>query len=887
MVETKSSLYKAVRAVLFPSLVATSLVSTVKAEEEGADKEKIIITGSRISRTESEGAATVVSMTADEMQQQGFTTLYEALNSFTSQTGAFTGEQFTRGFQPNAQALNLRGLGPGRTLILLDGRRVADYPSPYDGSSNFVNLSQFPMAMIERVEVMAGGASAIYGSDAMAGVVNIITKKSLDSHFAGIRLGDTERGGGASTRAQYYGGTEGDGYDALWSFEYYGVDPITGADRPYIGEKFTYTTLNPVDFRDENGDGFINYGNQSMCDSFGYGYTPFVDGGGNELDIGRCTDFQDTHRSLRNERDRVNLFGRFSMEIGDYSQFFTEVHLWDIQAKSNSGELFWSSGDNNVVTVIDQVDFLINGYHAPFFRNFPEIDSWVDHEEQGADIKIGYSGLINLEYDFELVLSHSFQESSDSSTRFETEAVESFYLGSLIVENFNFGGDIIDLYENPNFDLNRFVTPLTPAEIDQITGTNKDNKDSSVTTLSFTLTGDLFELGDDYVQFAAIAEYGKKEYEIELDPRTLTGGWFGLTGTEGSGERDRYALGIETRWPLHETLDMTLAGRYDSYDDDTDVGGAFTYNIGFEYRPIESLLLRATATSNFRAPDMHYVYAGEGGFFINVFDPFFAQTVNIQGVSNGVLELEEETGNTMSLGVVYEPTEDLSFSVDLYEIEVDDLVQPLDVTELMRGEVTCLLEPDTLPAAVCDDINSRITRDPNTFELESISLNPVNTSYSRQLGMDTSIKYNLNTDSFGLWSFHTNHTIVLKSERQLTEFSEVERDWRDDPFNNDLRSRWRGGFSWLMGDFRTSMLFNRIGSTNSQVQLLKRLDDWTTYNFSLSYMPTMDLTIDFIVNNLTDKKPYVEEGNTSWPYFNSSHYNAIGREVFIEAKYEF
>ncbi len=889
MFQPKTKLHIAVNAVLFSTL-AFNPNSTVQAKESANKPEdRIIITGSRISRTEAEGAATVVSMTTEEMQQQGFTTLYDALSSFTSQTGSFYGELETNGFQPNAQAVNFRGLGPGRTLYLLDGRRIADYPSPYNGSSNFTNLAQIPLAIVERVEVMAGGASAIYGSDAMAGVVNIITKKNLDGATIAARKGQTEQGGGDTSRFQWFGGSQNRNVNTLWAIEYYDADPIMGSDRQELGYRNDNLALVHYDYYDANSGQFIpSLGtNQAQCDTLGFQFVnaPALNGG-------YCTNHSDPDRSLRNDRERLNLFTRLSFEQGDYNELFLELHLWDIKAKSSSGPLFWST-QRDAVIVDNATDLNIIDY-VNLSRSLPEINSpWTVHNEEGVDMHLGFKGVLSSTHDYEIVLAHSYQSSQDSQLRIKEEVAAQHFLGNLVFSTSGY-----DVYTNTN--LNNFYQPLTANDIDALTGLNEDDKFSSVTSLSFNLTGDLFRFYDDYVQFATILEVAQKKYEIDLHARTLNHngqGWFGLTGTEGEGTRDRYAFGIETLWPLGDAVNLTLAGRYDHYDDETKVGGAFTYNLGLEYRPTDELLIRSTATSNFRAPDMHYVYAGQGGFYLNVYDPQEEdgmdsdgdgsivdqnEIVSIFGYSVGNKNLKEETGHTYSLGFVYEPVDNLSFSMDWYEIEVEDLVADINVGELLLGESVCLTDPNILSAAICNDINSRIDRVNGT--LQAVHINPINTAYSKQRGVDSSLRYSFTTDSLGSWFINANHTVVLESERQLTSFSNRYDNWRNSRANNDLRSRFRSSITWLMGDWRTTLMSNRIGSVNSATGG-ERLDSWTTYNFTTSYAFTENFSVDLIINNVTREYPRIEGGQ--WPYFNTAHYNATRKETFLEARYEF
>ncbi|PWK46347.1 TonB-dependent receptor plug domain-containing protein [Pleionea mediterranea] len=870
-----AALVASVLAVGFQSnqLMAAETNSTNKYNPD----EKIVITGSRIKRTEVEGAATVVSMSAEEMQEQGFTTLFEALGSFTSATGSFVGEQFASGFQANAQALNFRGLGAGRTLYLLDGRRIADYPSPYNGESNFVNLAHIPLAMIERVEVMAGGASAIYGSDAMAGVVNIITKKNLASQTLTARIGETVEGGADSKRVQWFGGVEKKNFKNLWAIEAYDSEPLLGSDRPSIGSNESSPSLGIASAFFSDGLPFYNI-DQDTCDDFGYTQETY-DVRGNEGAF--CVSNIDQYKTLKNDRTRYNLFDRISFEQGDYDELYLELHLWTSEAKSNSGPLFWST--TRPVQVNDA-----NGQPAfifDYFRTFTQDefnDNSAKHKESGVDIQIGYSGFNDNFQDYKIVFSHSFQDSTETRKLLKERDTNEFFIGDFQTTQFN--SDLIDISTlvdvfqvNDNSDFDRLFRQLSASEINNLIGEDESDRYSSISTLSFTYSGDLFSMKHGAAQFATVIEASRKDYEIELHPRTLNqsgNGWFGYTDTEGKGTRNSYGLGIETRWPLLKNLHLTAAGRLDKYDDKTAVDDAWTYNLGLEYRPVEGLLFRATANSSFRAPDMHLVYAGSGGAFYGS-DTF--------AVTEGSLELEEETGNSQTLGVVYEPTDNLSLSVDLYQIELEGLVEFESAFSLRNNFINCVSDdafeennPD-----LCAFANERVTFDGTQF---TVVTKPINTAYRLQQGIDSSFKYSLDTN-LGRFAFTANHTNVLKSERQVFKSDDINTNWRNDRANSDLRSRFRSSATWEKNDWRVTLMSNRLGTVNS-FNGGERLDSWTTYNLSTSYYFNLNFSVDLIVNNLTDEYPRIESGR-SWPYFNTNHYNAMRRGWFIEGRYEF
>src|SRR6185437_7399280 len=137
---------------------------TSRSEPAPKTLQEVVVTGSRIPRSQIEGPAPVVAITAQDIQRRGFASVPDLMTSLTQNLGALDNNQYTDGFSPGAQAVDLRGLGPNHTLVLVNGRRIADYPQSYGGNSNFTDISNIPTALIDRVEILSGSASAVYGS---------------------------------------------------------------------------------------------------------------------------------------------------------------------------------------------------------------------------------------------------------------------------------------------------------------------------------------------------------------------------------------------------------------------------------------------------------------------------------------------------------------------------------------------------------------------------------------------------------------------------------------------------------------------------------------------------------------------------------------------------
>ena len=196
--------------------------------------QEVVVTGSRIATNAANVNPEVVVITGAQLEDRGFTNAFDALSNLTQNTGFTQGADFGNTFTPAANTISMRGLGPNHTLILINGQRVADYPVPYNGAVNFVNLADIPSASIDRIEVLNGGASAIYGSDAIAGVVNIITKDHYQGIDVDVKGGTTQHGGGGNGRVQVTGGGNWGNLSTVFSLEISRVEPIWAEQRDFM-----------------------------------------------------------------------------------------------------------------------------------------------------------------------------------------------------------------------------------------------------------------------------------------------------------------------------------------------------------------------------------------------------------------------------------------------------------------------------------------------------------------------------------------------------------------------------------------------------------------------------------------------------------------------------
>ncbi|MEK9535268.1 MAG: TonB-dependent receptor plug domain-containing protein, partial [Halieaceae bacterium] len=260
----RNVMHDAVRYALFASTGALALnMGVVSAQEDDAEvkeTEEVLVTGSRISRsTLNTISQETIVISAEDMKIQGDISVADALRSSNlNSLGSFR-ESSGNSAQSNA-TIDLRGVGAGRTLVMVNGRRVAGSPSL--GGGGTVNLNMIPFSAVDRIEIVADGASAIYGSDAVAGVVNIILKRNYDGFKISGRFGDRDRDDGEEQSLSMLFGASSDRGSVTFGIEYDMRDPIFDADRDFT--KASYSDL--------DGDGDITGYGETVGVSF-YGFT--------------------------------------------------------------------------------------------------------------------------------------------------------------------------------------------------------------------------------------------------------------------------------------------------------------------------------------------------------------------------------------------------------------------------------------------------------------------------------------------------------------------------------------------------------------------------------------------------------------------------------------
>ncbi|MBD9468289.1 TonB-dependent receptor [Pseudoxanthomonas sp. PXM01] len=914
---------------------------------ETATLDKVTVVGSRIKRTELEGPAPVTVISREDIDREGFQTVGDMLQSLTQQAvGNFTGDLAVSGFTPNAQVVNLRGMGPGYTLTLINGRRPAQYPQPYNRDNNVVNIKAIPTSIVERIEVLSGGASAIYGSDAVAGVVNIVLRKNYEGQQIRGTVGTTEDGGGDSVNLEYTGGTSGDNWSAVWAFQYSENEPVFGTQRDYMADRRNNPyglAVNPgLSLIAISGVGLtvpVNHDaafDQATCDRFGYATVVRADRG---RVCGSWT--QDGSRSIWNKNRSYNGYVYTTFDVSDNVQLFGSANFYTTDAIASSGTEYWStSGDRFTSSPTGAA----TGYYFdrglgdlvqlqrvfnPWELGGNEAASTV-FDEKSYDVSFGASGNLGERFIWEASGTYGKYEYVQDRPRLLAKGIHDYFLGPQQGFTNSTGTAATGTYPVYTLNLDRWRSPITPEIYRSFSTRVKNVAEATSATANFNISGDLFELPAGPLGFAAVLEGTRQTSDLTSDPRTNQlrplddQTIYNLTSSgETHGERDRYAFGVEFRVPIFSQLTAQLAARYDKYDDITAVDAATTYNLGLEYRPFSNFLLRGSYATSFRAPDMQMVYAEGAAAYSAIFDEYSCRsgtglgqpagtpprtvsqcpTGHItrytgQTLTAGNPNLKEEEGESFGVGFVWDVIDNMSVSVDYYKIKLEDRARVLDAAYIMQNEANCRLGVNrdgspfdyAIGSPFCQNILGLITRTsaPGTALDQQVAR--LNTAYINQAsqevsGIDATFKYRLDTDRAGDFSFDLGYSLRLTDKSQRFP-GDVEVDYRD-MWDYDPRSRVRGSVGWARDDWSVTLFGSRMGA-NMNWDETARLKPYILYNLQVGKKFTDKIKVDFTVVNLTDNQFREDPTYTAYPYFyNYIGADPLGRRYYVSATYRF
>ena len=909
--------------------------------------DKVEVTGSRIKRAQVEGPTPVVVITAEDIRKQGFSTIAEALGTLTQFNGATVAGAAPDNYlslsvtQPDASFLNLRGMGVGYQLILVNGKRMTEYSASSGAASTGVSIGSIPAAAVARIEVLNAGASAIYGSDAVAGVVNIVTKEGWEGNNLRLRGGTTSRGGGDTFQLQYTGGKSWNRGSLTYAFEQLNRQPIFASQRENIiltgmrapGNAGTDHPTHGLDVGLMDGDyndyywldqsGNLVYASDvdadtataallNTCKIMGGNYFPMY-WSSTDTSPGTCgnANYYDGD-TLSNRYNKTSGYVagnyRFTDDVEGYGQLLMQFSRSE-SAHRSSGYLY------NVGSAYD-VNIGQFEYWRPLDPHQMGGSPMRLWEQTTVSANVGVRGVIGDRFDWDASVNLSRDEMESSWKQQLEDRVHRYLLGEAIGEI-----DGAPLYQ---IDPRVLFGPVRVEDYEKMVDTVRNRNVSQTSQAQFVLTGPVFTLPAGDVEMAAVLEAAHSTYRLGPDPRSLltyTGAdkTFNYTGVAGGGPRDRYGAGVEFRVPLLDSLTANVAGRWDKYDDISSVDDATTWQASLEWRPLDNLLIRASRQTSFMAPNIMWLYGepvrGYDDFVTNEYlcrvngldlttpggitrcsSEFRQGSWYLEGGNNTMLH--EETSTSTGIGFVWDVFDRLSISADYWEIELEGKSRYLDKSTLLSANADCLLgrridgTPVDANSAACALYTAYVERD-GAGNVTDFFLGAINEAGVRTKGYDASVKYAFDWEGVGNFnlSLGVSRTLgydveVVKGDgwedRLSCSFSSV-YSCGDQPVA--FRSGTNLSLTWTHGDWFGSLYGHRNGS-RVNFQATDYLPAVVLWNAGLSKKITDDIRIGLDVTNLFDKFG-PKDGTMTWYPFYQTAYGIQGRAAYFNIDFSF
>ena len=900
---------RAVRGILLAGAWTTltgTLGSTAVAQEIAAELPRVEVTGSAIRRVQSETALPVEIISRAEIEKTGVTTAAEILGRVSANVNGLTDGASINvgGDQRGFNSANLRGIGTSSTLVLLNGRRMANFASPGDDSG--VDLNNIPAAALERVEVLLDGASALYGTDAIGGVINFITRKDYQGLELNVYGGKTDEGGAGKRTASISAGTgelERDGYNVFAVADFQRTNALNTSQRSFIpglkveqrlghllsgytGPANIRLTSNQRDHLQElgftiNGRPITNrLINLSVpeCAPPANLYLPAGTGG-----VDACTYNYMGDTELYPKSEKASLLSRGVIKLGAGHQAYAEVALtrsktwYTGSAARVTGYIDYSMVPQLASTGLDQLDDDYPGELELRMRLNEAGQRTSELTSEGMRFVVGMNGTLG-GWDYDAAFNHSVNTVKDKDTH-------GYVLYNELLEG------IADGRINPFGPSSAEGRALLDSiQVNDVVRRARGTLDSFDFKFSRALAP--MEGGD--LALAIGGEARREQNRFTPSALLLSDNINNDAAPEGgratSDSRNVAALYGEVLLPFAKQWEAQLSARYDHYQE---VGGAASPKIGLSYRPSNALLLRASAGRGFRAPTMNElhrptVYSSTA----TLPDPVYCATVennyadcadnwDTRRYSN--TELKPEKSRQFSLGAVFAAGRHVSASLDYWNIKRTDLISEIG-DDIILGNLA--------------KYGSLVYRDEDGL-IDYIELRKENRGAQLARGLDLAVTVRGVDTAFGRFGGRLNGTYVLSSKIQnapgdafvsnLNRFvtdgvvqrwrHTVSFDWERGPFSTSLQNTWSSGYE----DQNTA-----INIDDGSVVAQNRVKSYSRWDLSGAWQVSTPLKLRLGVQNMFDESPpYSNQAYYFLSGYDPSYTDPRGRRFYASANYTF
>lgn len=860
------------------------------AQEAAPAMQRVEVTGSSIKRIAKEGALPVQVITFDQIEKQGITSAEQLLSTISSNgTGANNMTSGNNVFGADADRVSggasfasLRGLGPNSTLVLLNGRRIATHGA----SGKAVDLNSIPMGAIARVEILKDGASAIYGTDAIGGVINFILKTDYKGVEASATTNSTEAGGGMNRRASLlagHGNLDEDGYNVMMSLTVDNNDKLSSNQRSFANGFQPARGLSP----DTTGTPFAN---QMTGAGTALGTSFTVPGSTNQYlqanplsFTGKCDSIQGMSQyqtalwskvtsPLRTTYscaydyggdyvisfpvERANLLSRATFKLAQDHTMFVELlgsrtkataefTPMQIQTTAAAGNLYPVGGAyyqdlSAYISTFDKTKPIAYKWRANDFGNRTQ-----ENTTDNLRLLVGFEGTLG-KWDYKAGVSHA-----ESKTN--TKLIDGYSYTAQLFPALASG--IINPWLGAGQSQTQAAKDLI--ESTKFRGDFQHGK-TTLTSVDGSMSGEVLQLPAGAMSAAVGFDLRRESYGFGQDIDATTVYLSPGNAALDKASRNVKAVYAELLVPVIKDLELQLALRRDDY---SLVGATTNPKVSFRYQPANWLLFRGSANKGFLAPSFTQLYSGQlfqelsSGVIDTIGcarhpgDPAFCAPARLNYFSGGNTALKPETSKQGSLGMVIEPVKGYSASLDYWAINSKDRI-------LNRSATIVLQNAALLPQYIIRNADDTINY---------VQAGWINAAGSRTRGADLSLRGEGNVSGFK-WGAALDGTWT-----QSFKFAEIAgqqyKEYVGNFYTRDLYLRWKhnASFSLARGDWSGLLTQNYSTGYKDQVPnggalpypagFNPKVGSYTTYTLSGTYTGFKNTTVTVGIQNLFDRDP--------------------------------
>jgi iron complex outermembrane receptor protein len=756
---------------------------------QSGELQEIVVTGSLIKRTDAETPSPVQIISSDDLKSSGYTNVSDVLRNLSANGAGTLSQGFGQAFAAGATGIALRGLSVGDTLTLIDGERMVPYPLSDDGERSFVDVTAIPINAVDSVEVLKDGASAVYGADAIAGVVNIKLKKTYVGAEFTAETGTTQYGDGTTEHASGIwgmGDLGSDGYNFYVALDWHHQDQILGANR---NGAFTTTNWSALPGGVNTQPGAVGASALQYPDSTS-GYLVNPTSGATSAFLPGCDAASQAANKctfafpgqIQPPTTQINLLSKFTKALaGDWTATVTGS-VFDSSAEQVAATQFGHAFNNTGQEAGSIVNITFGPGKLASTVVYPVLSlpatSPLNPTGAAQNLVYSFPDIGPSQVDVDTITYRLFGDVKGTAAGWDIDGSVGIMYASMTQKIM---GEIEPGVAQTDLNSGAYVPGVSTDGAALFAPEESDHPSSTLGVVDVHAAHTLFDMWGGPLSFVGGAQYIHKALNAQNPPSVVDGVQEG-TVAFAVGSQDDTATFIELGGKILPQLEVTADERYDHYDT---VGGASTPKFGVKYNPIEQLAFRGTWGKGFRAPSI--AESGTAGLAFgqgNTNDPVLCPngTANVKGtfnalcaypavgVDSGNPNLKPVTSTNATLGIIFEPIKAFNVSVDWYRIDLkNDIISASSAGSFYADSIGIVRGPPAvLPqctATTTGGVPCPTANVPTPVGYPAYTLVPyVNAGETKTSGIDVDMRTSFDIGNFGNLKFELNYTYISQYE---------------------------------------------------------------------------------------------------------------------------